>query len=679
MTKIIKTLIKSLAFSAFKLQVAISKPLDVIQTLTTIRKLLSWMNPDYSSFKINLLMTKNILLNIYIVIWYTIIFTPINLLVYIMNLYYKYTNREEYILKPCYLLELKPGYSFKNNFLLNLLNSFKGEIGEDNYYTILEEIDVMNMYDSNDRKYMEECKKDPYIINNIILKTILFIVVMWVTYKLYNNHLDFLTNNILSSSPFITFFNKVKSTISKEKGDQFKHWLNNLLNTDYKDRKLTGEDIRIIHRRSTIYLMENNPDLKDSNLLTVSDFLKNNNLLSDSCKEEDGFVNLPDSPTLQKIVELNKNLVDVASSNSMLTNGKGRIESFGNNTLLKDLDVVFDINNKPTILLNDKPLQDNKLTTIVEELSKNKATSSIGTPYSPGIKDLEIENLLNDKLINRASSMNFDLDIIDPSIFNLADFDYTSNVYRKLKELFDLPPTPKDTPIKDVVNTISLPTSPITPNIWDNDNSSESDNETTYPTSSRNTIDSIISALNKPEPLNFNDKTKVGLIEPISNNSKPLLNDDDMNKLVKALKEKGLKSSLFFLIPFTNLKLLKSKLNSLKILINNFIQNIKINKIKIFHTILRSLIVRLILYVVLLILYKITPYLLPIFDFSIFNGLTDSSIISMSVEEYEQWINTLSDSSLPSYEESIYNKPLPDVPQTNIILNIINEIIDWWK
>src|SRR5271156_2829346 len=128
-----------------------------------------------------------------------------------MNLYYKYTNREEYILKPCYLLELKPGYSFK------------GEIGEDNYYTILEEIDVMNMYDSNDRKYMEECKKDPYIINNIILKTILFIVVMWVTYKLYNNHLDFLTNNILSSSPFITFFNKVKSTISKEKSDQFRH------------------------------------------------------------------------------------------------------------------------------------------------------------------------------------------------------------------------------------------------------------------------------------------------------------------------------------------------------------------------------------------------------------------------------------------------------------------------
>jgi hypothetical protein len=51
----------------------------------------------------------------------------------------------------------------------------------------------------------------------------------------------------------------------------------------------------------------------------------------------------------------------------------------------------------------------------------------------------------------------------------------------------------------------------------------------------------------------------------------------------------------------------------------------------------------------------------------------------MSVEEYDQWINTLSDCNLPTYEESIFNKPLPNIPNTNLILNIIKEFIDWWK
>ena len=507
------------------------------------------------------------------------------------------------------------------------------------------------------------------------------------------------TNYMMAATPFITFFNKVKSTISKEKGDQFKHWLNNLLNTDYKDRKLTGEDIRIIHRRSTIYLMENNPDLKDSNLLTVSDFLKNNNLLSDSCKEEDGFVNLPDSPTLQKIVELNKNLVDVASSNSMLTNGKGRIESFGNNTLLKDLDVVFDINkgNTPTIQLNNQPITEEVLTPITEE------ASSI-------VNDLDVNLLSPTKYLNngRASSKYEGVNLLDPTVTNISNLNIYSKTYRRIKEYWDLPEIPL---VDDIIESLgnrsnpSAPVSPMSSDIWDTCSTS-SVNSTTFPSSNRDTIDSIRSNLNNSE-LSFNSNIvepsqsteSLNKIDPLISeinemlvdSHKPYLNEDQTKELVRKLKKKALKGHmignpyesdvniynlfknkaiyLWPLLIVTSIKLIIGKLKPILIKLR---ENWKV----IGKLILKRLIIKLIVYLILLILYKLSPYLidtLPNFT------PTDSSIISMSMEEYDQWINTLSDCNLPTYEESIFDKPLPDVPQSNIILNIINEIIDWWK
>src|ERR1700735_1540161 len=61
------------------------------------------------------------------------------------------------------------------------------------------------------------------IIDNLIFKTILFMGVIWFTYKLYNNHLDFVTINMVPSISLFspmgninTFIFKPKQLIRKE-------------------------------------------------------------------------------------------------------------------------------------------------------------------------------------------------------------------------------------------------------------------------------------------------------------------------------------------------------------------------------------------------------------------------------------------------------------------------------
>jgi len=516
MIQIIKILINSLAFSIIKLEHAIYKPLNIIKLFTNIRDALIEMNPTYSSFKINLLIIEIILIKqIYLVLLLSIIFTPLNISIYLYNLYCRLTDRKQDIIKPCWLIEYKQGYTFINNILYNLLYSFKGNIGEDNYYTFLEDIDVINSYDTINFKLIEERKIDCQIIDNLFFKLIVFIGVIWFTYIHLNDHLDILSNSMMGSSPFITFFNKVKSTISKEKSDQFRHWFNNLLNTDYKDRKLTGEDIRVIHRQSTIYLMENNPHLKDNNLLSVTEFL-NNDLLTNSCKIEDGFVKLPDSPTLLELYELNKHLRDAASSNSMLTKGKGRIESFGNNTLLNDVDVVFDIkSDTPTIQLNNQPITENQLSPIKEEVSTIPNDLDLGLLYPTR---------------DRSSSKYEGVNILDPSLIDLSKIKFNTDFYKRFKETCALPEIPI---VDDLIESLgnrsnpSAPISPISSDIWDTCSTSSSVKPTTFPSSQRNTIDSIRSGLNNSE-VTFNSS----IVEPSQsqedlNKNKALVNEID--------------------------------------------------------------------------------------------------------------------------------------------------------
>ena len=126
---------------------------------------------------------------------------------------------------------------------------------------------------------------------------------------------------------------------------------------------------------------------------------------------------------------------------------------------------------------------------------------------------------------------------------------------------------------------------------------------------------------------------------------------------------------MIFIVPLNKAKQIKTIFKVLILHINS-------NKLTITISILKRLIIKLLVYLILLLFYKTSPNLIDILTYFTPN---DTSIISMSVEEYDQWIKTLSDCNLPTYEESIFNKPLPNVPNTNPILNIIKNFIDSWK
>jgi hypothetical protein len=195
--------------------------------------------------------------------------------------------------------------------------------------------------------------------------------------------------------------------------------------------------------------MENNPHLKDNNLLSVTEFL-NNDLLTNSCKIEDGFVKLPDSPTLLELYELNKHLRDAASSNSMLTNGKGRIEYFGNNTLLNDVDIVFDIkkSDTPTIQLNNQPITENQLSPIKEEVSTIPNDLDLGLLYPTR---------------DRSSSKFEGVNILDPSLIDLSKIKFNTDFYKKFKETCSLPEIPIVDDIIETLGNRSNPSIPISP------------------------------------------------------------------------------------------------------------------------------------------------------------------------------------------------------------------------
>jgi hypothetical protein len=109
-------------------------------------------------------------------------------------------------------------------------------------------------------------------------------------------------------------------------------------------------------------------------------------------------------------------------------------------------------------------------------------------------------------------------------------------------------------------------------------------------------------------------------------NHKPFLTENQTSELIRELKKRTKLSMMIFIIPL-------NKAKQIKTIFKVLIQHINCNKLTITISIFKRLIIKLLVYLILLLFYKLSPYLI---DTITYFTPTDTSIISMSVEEYDQ-------------------------------------------